>query len=144
MAEPVAWWHLALGVPRCAHAQLCLCPQVMQVLNADAIVVKLNSGDHKTIHLSSIRPPRLEGDILQVTHCGDGARGGDSAWGHCRDREGMGRGWGGGQDRLCLETPPYGAPALSGVTKPTFPFLWEPHPMGCRRPGQGWSVPWGL
>lgn len=42
-------------------------PQVMQVLNADAIVVKLNSGDHKTIHLSSIRPPRLEGDSTQVT-----------------------------------------------------------------------------
>ncbi|NWY43987.1 SND1 protein, partial [Sylvia atricapilla] len=39
--------------------------KVMQVLNADAIVVKLNSGDHKTIHLSSIRPPRLEGDIAQ-------------------------------------------------------------------------------
>ncbi|XP_027764585.1 uncharacterized protein LOC114071100, partial [Empidonax traillii] len=38
---------------------------VMQVLNADAIVVKLNSGDHKTIHLSSIRPPRLEGDSAQ-------------------------------------------------------------------------------
>ncbi|XP_052646920.1 staphylococcal nuclease domain-containing protein 1 [Harpia harpyja] len=41
--------------------------KVMQVLNADAIVVKLNSGDHKTIHLSSIRPPRLEGDSTQVT-----------------------------------------------------------------------------
>ncbi|XP_041326199.1 staphylococcal nuclease domain-containing protein 1 [Pyrgilauda ruficollis] len=39
--------------------------KVMQVLNADAIVVKLNSGDHKTIHLSSIRPPRLEGDSAQ-------------------------------------------------------------------------------
>ncbi|KAM6096300.1 staphylococcal nuclease domain-containing protein 1 [Chlamydotis macqueenii] len=39
--------------------------KVMQVLNADAIVVKLNSGDHKTIHLSSIRPPRLEGDSMQ-------------------------------------------------------------------------------
>uniref|UniRef100_A0A8C3BCJ6 Staphylococcal nuclease domain-containing protein 1 n=1 Tax=Cairina moschata TaxID=8855 RepID=A0A8C3BCJ6_CAIMO len=39
--------------------------KVMQVLNADAIVVKLNSGDHKTIHLSSIRPPRLEGDSTQ-------------------------------------------------------------------------------
>jgi staphylococcal nuclease domain-containing protein 1 len=38
----------------------------MQVLNADAIVVKLNSGDYKTIHLSSIRPPRLEGDNIQV------------------------------------------------------------------------------
>ncbi|XP_063164900.1 staphylococcal nuclease domain-containing protein 1 [Candoia aspera] len=36
--------------------------KVMQVLNADAIVVKLNSGDYKTIHLSSIRPPRLEGE----------------------------------------------------------------------------------
>ncbi|NXA43888.1 SND1 protein, partial [Eudromia elegans] len=39
--------------------------KVMQVLNADAIVVKLSSGDHKTIHLSSIRPPRLEGDSAQ-------------------------------------------------------------------------------
>uniref|UniRef100_A0A8B9PVJ1 Staphylococcal nuclease and tudor domain containing 1 n=1 Tax=Apteryx owenii TaxID=8824 RepID=A0A8B9PVJ1_APTOW len=39
--------------------------KVMQVLNADAIVVKLNSGDHKTVHLSSIRPPRLEGDGAQ-------------------------------------------------------------------------------
>nr|KAF6419430.1 staphylococcal nuclease and tudor domain containing 1 [Rousettus aegyptiacus] len=38
---------------------------VMQVLNADAIVVKLNSGDYKTIHLSSIRPPRLEGENTQ-------------------------------------------------------------------------------
>lgn len=38
----------------------------MQVLNADAIVVKLNSGDYKTIHLSSIRPPRLEGENTQV------------------------------------------------------------------------------
>ncbi|XP_042578065.1 staphylococcal nuclease domain-containing protein 1 [Cyprinus carpio] len=36
--------------------------KVMQVVNADAIVVKLNSGEHKTIHLSSIRPPRLEGE----------------------------------------------------------------------------------
>ncbi|KAL9854612.1 staphylococcal nuclease domain-containing protein 1 [Geothlypis trichas] len=57
--------------------------KVMQVLNADAIVVKLNSGDHKTIHLSSIRPPRLEGDSAQVTPRGQG---GDSAWGHCGDR----------------------------------------------------------
>ncbi|XP_050808660.1 staphylococcal nuclease domain-containing protein 1 isoform X2 [Gopherus flavomarginatus] len=40
--------------------------KVMQVLNADAIVVKLNSGDYKTIHLSSIRPPRLEGEGTQV------------------------------------------------------------------------------
>ncbi|KAM8980340.1 staphylococcal nuclease domain-containing protein 1 [Sarcophilus harrisii] len=39
--------------------------KVMQVLNADAIVVKLNSGDYKTIHLSSIRPPRLEGESTQ-------------------------------------------------------------------------------
>lgn len=36
--------------------------KVMQVMNADAIVVKLNSGECKTIHLSSIRPPRLEGE----------------------------------------------------------------------------------
>lgn len=35
----------------------------MQVMNADAIVVKLNSGECKTIHLSSIRPPRLEGEV---------------------------------------------------------------------------------
>ncbi|GAB5568753.1 tudor domain-containing protein 1 isoform X4 [Prionailurus iriomotensis] len=42
--------------------------KVMQVLNADAIVVKLNSGDYKTIHLSSIRPPRLEGENTQ--NCG--------------------------------------------------------------------------
>uniref|UniRef100_A0A8C8RJP3 Staphylococcal nuclease domain-containing protein n=1 Tax=Pelusios castaneus TaxID=367368 RepID=A0A8C8RJP3_9SAUR len=39
--------------------------KVMQVLNADAIVVKLTSGDYKTIHLSSIRPPRLEGEGTQ-------------------------------------------------------------------------------
>uniref|UniRef100_A0ACB8FMU1 Uncharacterized protein n=1 Tax=Sphaerodactylus townsendi TaxID=933632 RepID=A0ACB8FMU1_9SAUR len=39
---------------------------VMQVLNADAIVVKLNSGDYKTVHLSSIRPPRLEGEGTQL------------------------------------------------------------------------------
>ncbi|KAM6152830.1 staphylococcal nuclease domain-containing protein 1 [Erethizon dorsatum] len=39
--------------------------KVMQVLNADAIVVKLNSGEYKTIHLSSIRPPRLEGENTQ-------------------------------------------------------------------------------
>ncbi|KAM3832651.1 staphylococcal nuclease domain-containing protein 1 [Vipera latastei] len=36
--------------------------KVMQVLNADAVVLKLNSGDYKTIHLASIRPPRLEGE----------------------------------------------------------------------------------
>ncbi|EFB24386.1 hypothetical protein PANDA_001269 [Ailuropoda melanoleuca] len=42
--------------------------KVMQVLNADAIVVKLNSGDYKTIHLSSIRPPRLEGENMQPEH----------------------------------------------------------------------------
>ncbi|MEQ2243171.1 nuclease domain-containing protein, partial [Ilyodon furcidens] len=34
----------------------------MQVINADALVVKLNSGEYKTIHLSSIRPPRNEGE----------------------------------------------------------------------------------
>ncbi|KAG2460000.1 SND1 protein, partial [Polypterus senegalus] len=39
--------------------------KVMQIVNADAIVVKLNSGDHRTIHLSSIRPPRIEGDANQ-------------------------------------------------------------------------------
>ncbi|KAJ6651550.1 hypothetical protein lerEdw1_020885 [Lerista edwardsae] len=42
--------------------------KVMQVLNADAIVVKLNSGDYKTVHLSSIRPPRLEGEGTQITN----------------------------------------------------------------------------
>uniref|UniRef100_F6SAJ8 Staphylococcal nuclease domain-containing protein n=1 Tax=Xenopus tropicalis TaxID=8364 RepID=F6SAJ8_XENTR len=40
--------------------------KVVQILNADAMVVKLNSGDYKTIHLSSIRPPRLEGEGAQV------------------------------------------------------------------------------
>uniref|UniRef100_W5NER7 Staphylococcal nuclease domain-containing protein n=1 Tax=Lepisosteus oculatus TaxID=7918 RepID=W5NER7_LEPOC len=39
--------------------------KVMQIVNADAIVVKLNSGEHKTIHLSSIRPPRIEGESNQ-------------------------------------------------------------------------------
>ncbi|XP_035258116.1 staphylococcal nuclease domain-containing protein 1 [Anguilla anguilla] len=39
--------------------------KVMQVVNADAIVVKLNSGECKTIHLSSIRPPRIEGESNQ-------------------------------------------------------------------------------
>ncbi|ROI15499.1 Staphylococcal nuclease domain-containing protein 1 [Anabarilius grahami] len=42
--------------------------KVMQVVNADAIVVKLNSGECKTIHLSSIRPPRLEGEV-RVNAC---------------------------------------------------------------------------
>lgn len=37
--------------------------QVMQVVNADAMVVKMNSGENKTIHLSSIRPPRIEGEV---------------------------------------------------------------------------------
>uniref|UniRef100_A0A669BHQ9 Staphylococcal nuclease domain-containing protein n=1 Tax=Oreochromis niloticus TaxID=8128 RepID=A0A669BHQ9_ORENI len=37
--------------------------KVMQVVNADAMVVKLNSGEYKTIHLSSIRPPRNEGEV---------------------------------------------------------------------------------
>uniref|UniRef100_A0A674CQJ6 Staphylococcal nuclease domain-containing protein n=1 Tax=Salmo trutta TaxID=8032 RepID=A0A674CQJ6_SALTR len=37
--------------------------KVMQVVNADAVVVKLNSGEYKTIHLSSIRPPRIEGEV---------------------------------------------------------------------------------
>uniref|UniRef100_A0A8C5HCW8 Staphylococcal nuclease domain-containing protein n=1 Tax=Gouania willdenowi TaxID=441366 RepID=A0A8C5HCW8_GOUWI len=36
--------------------------KVMQVVNADAMVVKLNSGEYKTIHLSSIRPPRNESE----------------------------------------------------------------------------------
>lgn len=53
--------------------RFCLFPQVMQVLNADAIVVKLNSGDYKTIHLSSIRPPRLEGENTQVREQGSRA-----------------------------------------------------------------------
>ncbi|KAJ8394362.1 hypothetical protein AAFF_G00047690 [Aldrovandia affinis] len=39
--------------------------KVMQVVNADAIVVKLNSGECKTVHLSSIRPPRIEGESNQ-------------------------------------------------------------------------------
>ncbi|XP_041113786.1 staphylococcal nuclease domain-containing protein 1-like [Polyodon spathula] len=39
--------------------------KVMQIVNADAIVVKLNSGENKTIHLSSIRPPRIEGEANQ-------------------------------------------------------------------------------
>ncbi|XP_053320970.1 staphylococcal nuclease domain-containing protein 1 [Spea bombifrons] len=39
--------------------------KVVQVLNADAMVLKLNSGEYKTIHLSSIRPPRLEGEGSQ-------------------------------------------------------------------------------
>lgn len=50
--------------------------QVVQVLNADAIVVKLNSGDYKTIHLSSIRPPRLEGEGPQVGHTFQGGEDG--------------------------------------------------------------------
>lgn len=33
------------------------------MVNADALVVKLNSGEYKTIHLSSIRPPRNEGEV---------------------------------------------------------------------------------
>lgn len=59
----VCWEVWAIGAGLSIFA---LCPQVMQVLNADAIVVKLNSGDYKTIHLSSIRPPRLEGENTQV------------------------------------------------------------------------------
>ncbi|KAG9489774.1 hypothetical protein GDO78_005619 [Eleutherodactylus coqui] len=39
--------------------------RVVQVLNADALVVKLSSGEYKTIHLSSIRPPRLEAEGSQ-------------------------------------------------------------------------------
>nr|XP_032804965.1 staphylococcal nuclease domain-containing protein 1 [Petromyzon marinus] len=34
--------------------------KVVQILNADAIVVKTNAAEFKTIHLSSIRPPRME------------------------------------------------------------------------------------
>uniref|UniRef100_A0A8C7J748 Staphylococcal nuclease domain-containing protein n=1 Tax=Oncorhynchus kisutch TaxID=8019 RepID=A0A8C7J748_ONCKI len=41
--------------------------KVMQVVNADAVVVKLNSGEYKTIHLSSIRPPRIEGESTKDT-----------------------------------------------------------------------------
>nr|3BDL_A Chain A, Staphylococcal nuclease domain-containing protein 1 [Homo sapiens] len=52
-------------VPRGSHMDKQFVAKVMQVLNADAIVVKLNSGDYKTIHLSSIRPPRLEGENTQ-------------------------------------------------------------------------------
>ncbi|XP_029104788.1 staphylococcal nuclease domain-containing protein 1 [Scleropages formosus] len=39
--------------------------KVMQIVNADAIVVKLISGETKTIHLSSIRPPRIDGESSQ-------------------------------------------------------------------------------
>ncbi|XP_078533888.1 staphylococcal nuclease domain-containing protein 1 isoform X2 [Lissotriton helveticus] len=39
--------------------------KVVQVLNADAMVVKMNSGEYKTIHLASIRPPRLESEGAQ-------------------------------------------------------------------------------
>uniref|UniRef100_A0A7N6AUV8 Staphylococcal nuclease domain-containing protein n=1 Tax=Anabas testudineus TaxID=64144 RepID=A0A7N6AUV8_ANATE len=42
--------------------------KVMQVINADAMVVKLNSGEYKTIHLSSIRPPRIEGEVNQFVN----------------------------------------------------------------------------
>lgn len=41
----------------------------MQVVNADAMVVKLNSGEYKTIHLSSIRPPRNEGEVQKNSIC---------------------------------------------------------------------------
>lgn len=41
----------------------------MQVVNADAMVVKLNSGEYKTIHLSSIRPPRIEGEVKLIHMC---------------------------------------------------------------------------
>lgn len=41
----------------------------MQVVNADAMVVKLNSGEYKTIHLSSIRPPRIEGEVQTKPVC---------------------------------------------------------------------------
>lgn len=42
------------------------------MVNADALVVKLNSGEYKTIHLSSIRPPRNEGEVgadLRLSAC---------------------------------------------------------------------------
>lgn len=32
--------------------------KVIQIVNADAIAVKTNDGEVRTIHLSSIRPPR--------------------------------------------------------------------------------------
>lgn len=38
------------------------------MVNADALVVKLNSGEYKTIHLSSIRPPRNEGEVGADLH----------------------------------------------------------------------------
>ncbi|KPP78908.1 hypothetical protein Z043_101553, partial [Scleropages formosus] len=41
--------------------------KVMQIVNADAIVVKLISGETKTIHLSSIRPPRIDGESSQLS-----------------------------------------------------------------------------
>ncbi|KAI9533567.1 nuclease domain-containing protein [Dissostichus eleginoides] len=59
--------HFLISAGRFSVLYLLLSPQnaseeVMQVLNADAMVVKLNSGELKTIHLSSIRPPRIEGE----------------------------------------------------------------------------------
>ncbi|KAJ3612447.1 hypothetical protein NHX12_020722, partial [Muraenolepis orangiensis] len=57
-------------------------PSVMQVVNADAMVVKLNSGEYKTIHLSSIRPPRIEGEQQQLLYWAVTAPGlgSDSPW----------------------------------------------------------------
>uniref|UniRef100_A0A8C9MM15 TNase-like domain-containing protein n=1 Tax=Serinus canaria TaxID=9135 RepID=A0A8C9MM15_SERCA len=146
--------------------------KVMQVLNADAIVVKLNSGDHKTIHLSSIRPPRLEGDSAQVTPRGQGPGRGQrlgtlwgqgpgrgqrlgtlrgqrlgtlrgqrlgTLWGQGGDGRRMGRGRAGDQDRLCVEPPPVGLLLPLGCPCP-LSLPAGAHPMGCRRPGNGWSV----
>lgn len=33
--------------------------QVVEVVNADALVIKINPGDFRRINLASIRPPRL-------------------------------------------------------------------------------------
>lgn len=63
------WWWWGFGGSGCpGSVPAPFLSQVVQVLNADAIVMKLNSGDYKTIHLSSIRPPRLEGEGPQVGH----------------------------------------------------------------------------
>lgn len=108
----------ALGLvppaPRCSPRPLF--PQVMQVLNADAIVVKLNSGDHKTIHLSSIRPPRLEGDSTQVTvgMCGGEVTQGDGGGGSAPYP--MRAAVANVRDPPWMEAPPHEAPLPCGLT----------------------------
>jgi len=110
-------------------------PQVIQVLNADAIVVKLNSGDHKTIHLSSIRPPRLEGDSAQVTV---GTRGGEGAVPRAASVQRLVRAAiAGGHDHPWMETPPREAPLLPGLTPPCSAPPFSPRAGGL---GGGLSV----